>query len=149
MLDSLAELILSGLIISWVFRKIYLPELIGILMIGLLFGPYVLKLINPTLLDVSGELRMAALIVILLRAGFELNLSSIRSVGRPAILLSFIPAVFELITVMFISRWLLHLTFLEGAILGAVLGAVSPAIVVPYMIEFSQKNLEQIKTYQL
>jgi len=141
MLDSLAELILSGLLIAWVFRKIHLPELIGLLILGALFGPYVLRWLNPSLLDVSGELRMAALIVILLRAGFELNLKSMKSVGRPSILLSFVPATIEAFAIMITSHWLLNLSYLEGAILGSVLGAVSPAVVVPYMIEFSQKRL--------
>jgi len=141
MLDSLAELILGGLLIAWAFRKIRLPELIGLLILGALFGPYVFKWLNPSLLDVSGELRIAALIVILLRAGFELNLKSMKSVGRPSILLSFIPASLEAVTVMFMSRFFLNLSYLEGAILGTVLGAVSPAVVVPYMIEFSQMKL--------
>ena len=141
MLDSLAELILSGLLIAWVFRKIHLPELIGLLILGALFGPYVLRWLNPSLLDVSGELRMAALIVILLRAGFELNLKSMKSVGRPSILLRFVPATIEAFAIMITSHWLLNLSYLEGAILGSVLGAVSPAVVVPYMIEFSQKRL--------
>lgn len=141
MLDSLAELILSGLLIAWVFRKIHLPELIGLLILGALFGPFVLNWLNPSLLDVSGELRMAALVVILLRAGFELNLKSMKSVGRPSILLSFIPATIEALVVMVTAHWLLNLSYLEGAILGSVLGAVSPAVVVPYMIEFSQKKL--------
>lgn len=140
MLNSLAELIIACLLIAWIFKKIHIPELVGMLLIGVLFGPYVLGLINPKVLDVSGELRLAALIVILLRAGFELKKETLNKIGKRAFLLSFVPAFFEIIIVTLISPWLLGLSYLEGAILGTILGAVSPAVVVPLMISFHKKG---------
>jgi len=136
MLDSIAELLIASLLVAWVFKKIKLPELVGMLLIGVLFGPYVLDILAPGLLDVSGELRLAALLVILLRAGLELKRDTLNRVGRPALLLSFIPAVFEASLVTLLSPPLLGLSYLEGALLGTILGAVSPAVVVPLMIRF-------------
>lgn len=106
------------------------------LFVGVLFGPYVINRLSPELLDVSGQLRLVALIVILLRAGFELKKDTLKRVGRPALLLSFIPAVFEAGVICLLSPSLLGLTYMQGAILGSILGAVSPAVVVPLMIKF-------------
>ena len=136
MLDSIAELLIASLLVAWVFKKIKLPELVGMLLIGVLFGPYVLDILAPGLLDVSGELRLAALLVILLRAGLELKRDTLNRVGRPAMLLSFIPSVFDASLVTLLSPPLLGLSYLEGALLGTILGAVSPAVVVPLMIRF-------------
>ncbi|MBN1199310.1 MAG: cation:proton antiporter [Bacteroidales bacterium] len=140
MLDSLAELLIVSMLVTWLFRKIRIPELVGILFVGVLFGPYLLNLIDPSLLDISGELRLGALIVILLRAGLELTRDSLNRVGRPALLLSFIPAIFEGGMVTLLAPSLLGLTWMEGAILGSILGAVSPAVVVPFMIRFMQQK---------
>jgi len=140
MLDSLAELLIVSMLVAWLFRKIRIPELVGILSVGVLFGPYVLNLIDPSLLDVSGELRLGALIVILLRAGLELTRESLNRVGRPALLLSFIPAILEGGMVTLLAPSLLGLTWMEGAILGSILGAVSPAVVVPFMIRFMEQK---------
>jgi len=140
MIDSFSEIIVASLIVAWVFKKIKIPELVGILLVGTLFGPYVFDLLDPNLLDVSGELRLVALIVILLRAGFELKRETLNKVGRPALLLSFIPAIFEAGTITLIGPKLLGITYLESAILGSILGAVSPAVVVPLMIRFIEEK---------
>ena len=137
---SLAELILLSLLVDWIFRKIKVPGLVGMLCIGIVIGPYVLGFLKPSLLAVSSDLRMIALIVILLRAGFELSKNTLRKVGFQAALLSCIPAVFEGVAIMLLGPWLLHLTYMESAILGAVLAAVSPAVVVPLMIDFIDRK---------
>ena len=115
---------------------IKIPELVGILFLGIILGPYALNLLDPSLIRISGQLTTASLIVILLRAGFELSKDKLTQVGRPALLLSFVPAIFEAVAIMFLSKYFLHFTLLQGGILGAVLGAVSPAVVVPLMIRF-------------
>ncbi len=133
---SIAELIILGLFVDWLFRKCKIPGLVGMLLVGIVLGPYVLGLLKPELISVSSDLRMIALIVILLRAGFELSKETMRQVGRCAILLSFIPAVMEGVAITFLGHYFLGLSYMEAAILGAVLSAVSPAVVVPLMIKF-------------
>ncbi|MCF8298406.1 MAG: cation:proton antiporter [Saprospiraceae bacterium] len=140
MLYSFAELIIICLLAAWLFKKIKIPELVGILAIGVILGPYVLGLIDPQLLGISSELRLAALVVILLRAGFELKKDTLNKVGKTALLLSFIPAIFEIITITFLAPSFLGISYLEAAILGTILGAVSPAVVVPMMIDFIEKR---------
>ena len=137
---SLAELILLGLLIDFAFRKIRIPGLVGMLCVGILLGPSVLGFLEPSLLSVSADLRMIALIVILLRAGFELSKDTLRRVGFQAALLSCIPAVFEGLAVTLLGPRLLGLSYMESAILGAVLSAVSPAVVVPLMIDFMDRR---------
>jgi len=137
---SLAELILLSLLVEWLFRKIRVPGLVGMLCVGIAIGPSVLGFLRPSLLSVSSDLRMIALIVILLRAGFELSKDTLRRVGLQAGLLSCIPAVFEGLAVMLLGPWLLHLSYMESAILGSVLAAVSPAVVVPLMIDFIDRR---------
>jgi len=137
---SIAELIILGLIADWLFRKCRIPGLVGMLLVGVVIGPYVLGLLNPELMSISSDLRMIALIVILLRAGFELNKETLRRVGTYAILLSFIPAVMEGIAITFLGHYFLKLTYLEASILGAVLSAVSPAVVVPLMVKFIEER---------
>jgi len=136
MVVSIAGVIIASMFVAWFFRIIKIPELIGILFLGIVLGPYALNWLDPSLVKISGQLTKAALIVILLRAGFELSRDKLSRVGRPALLMSFIPAIFEAIVVMFLSKYFLDFTLMEGAILGAVLGAVSPAVVVPLMIKF-------------
>ena len=138
---SLAELVITCLVIDWLFKKIKMPGLVGMLLIGIIFGPYVLGLLDKHLLAVSSDLRLIALIVILLRAGLELSKDTLKKVGSHALLLSFIPATFETITITFLGSIFLQLTYLESAILGAILGAVSPAVVVPLMIGFIEKKM--------
>jgi len=138
---SLAELVITCLVIDWLFKKIKMPGLVGMLLIGIIFGPYVLGLLDKHLLAVSSDLRLIALIVILLRAGLELSKDTLKKVGSHALLLSFIPATFETITITFLGSIFLQLTYSESAILGAILGAVSPAVVVPLMIGFIEKKM--------
>lgn len=136
MIISLAGLVIAGMLIAWLFKFIKIPELVGILILGIALGPFALNMLDPSLINIAGQLTSAALIVILLRAGFELSKDTLKKVGRPAILLSMVPAIFEATAIMFLSHYFLNFTLLEGAILGSVLGAVSPAVVVPLMIKF-------------
>ncbi|HJP23032.1 MAG TPA: cation:proton antiporter [Alphaproteobacteria bacterium] len=140
MIVSLAELLILGVIIDWAFRKLTIPGLVGMLLLGVVFGPYVLALVDPGLLAASADLRLIALIVILLRAGFELSRETLHRVGGRVALLSVIPAVIEGLAVTVLGPPLLDLSYLEAAILGSVLGAVSPAVVVPLMIRFIEQN---------
>jgi NhaP-type Na+/H+ or K+/H+ antiporter len=136
MAENLAALIVISFIIAYLFKYIKTPPLIGMLLLGILAGPYVFGWMDPSLLAISSDLRMGALIVIILRAGFELSKDTLMKVGQPALLLSFIPAVFEGAAITFLGPYFLPLTRMESAILGAVLAAVSPAVVVPLMIRF-------------
>lgn len=138
---GIAELVIICLLVDWAFRSLRMPGLIGMLLVGILFGPYVLNLLAPELLAVSPDLRMIALIVILLRAGLELSRDTLNRVGRMVLLLSGIPALFEGATITLLGPHFLPLTYMESAILGAILGAVSPAVVVPLMIDFMQKRM--------
>lgn len=137
---SLAFIIIIGLGADFLFRKARLPGLVGMLIVGIMTGPYVLGLMRPELMTVSGDFRRIALIVILLRAGFELHRDTLNRVGRAAITMSAVPAIFEIIGIMLVApRWL-HISLLEAAILGAILAAVSPAVVVPLMIDFMDRG---------
>lgn len=138
---TLAEIILLGLLADWVFRKFRVPGLVGMLLLGVVVGPYVLNLMAPGMLTISSDLRLIALIVILLRAGFELSKDTLARVGRMAILLSFVPAVFEGVSITVLGPHFLGLTYMESAILGSVLAAVSPAVVVPLMIRFIERRM--------
>ena len=133
---SIALIILLGLSGDYLFRRLKLPGLVGMLLVGVLIGPYMLNLMAPEMMTVSGDFRRIALIVILLRAGFELRRDTLNRVGRAAITMSAVPAIFEIVGVTLAAHWLLGMTYLEAAILGAILGAVSPAVVVPLMIDF-------------
>ncbi|MFZ5905867.1 MAG: cation:proton antiporter [Nitrospirota bacterium] len=137
---SIAVIVLLGLFSNYLFQKIKLPGLLGMLLIGVLFGPYVFNIIRPELLKVSADLRMVALIVILLRAGLELRKDTLNRVGRAALLMSCIPAVFEGAVITVLAPPLLGISYLEGAILGAIIAAVSPAVVVPMMLDYMEKK---------
>jgi NhaP-type Na+/H+ or K+/H+ antiporter len=137
---GIAELIVAGLLIDWIFRHLRLPGLIGLLILGGIMGPYGFNLFTPAMMSVSGDLRIIALIVILLRAGFEMSREALAKVGFRALLMSFIPCIFEVTTVTLCARPLLGLSLLEGAMLGGVLAAVSPAVVVPLMIKFIEER---------
>ncbi len=137
---SIAELVILSFIIVWSFKKIKVPPLIGMLLLGVIFGPYVLNRLAPGLLAASGDLRMVALIVILLRAGFELSRKTLKRVGGTALLLAFIPAIFEGVTITFLAPIFLPLSYLESAILGTIIAAVSPAVVVPLMLNFIEQK---------
>ncbi len=137
---SLALIVILGLLADYLFKKMKLPGLVGMLIVGILVGPYVLGLMKPEMMHVSADFRKIALIVILLRAGFELHRDTLFKVGRPALLMSAIPAIFEIIGVILVApRWL-HISRLDAAILGSILGAVSPAVVVPLMIDFMERG---------
>jgi len=137
---SLAVVIIAGLGADYVFRLMKLPGLVGMLLVGVLVGPYVLGLLSPEMMAVSGDFRKIALIVILLRAGFELHRDTLNRVGRAAVTMSMVPAMFEIAAVVVVAPPLLHISYLEAAILGSILGAVSPAVVVPLMIDFMDRG---------
>lgn len=137
---GIAEIIVAGLLLDWLFRKMKVPGLIGLLLLGILIGPYALDILDPNMKSVSGDLRIIALIIILLRAGLELSKESLAKVGMRAIMMSFIPCILEISFVTYFAQKILGLTFLESAMLGAVLGAVSPAVVVPIMIKYIEEG---------
>lgn len=138
MLLSLAFLFLTGLLLGRLFEWIHLPRLIGMLLAGILLGPYVGNLLDSKLLDISTELRQIALILILTRAGLALDFDDLRQVGRPAILMCFVPACFEILGMIVLAPRLLSMTVLEAAILGTVIAAVSPAVIVPRMLHLME-----------
>jgi NhaP-type Na+/H+ or K+/H+ antiporter len=137
---GIAEMILLGLLADWVFRKLRMPGLLGMLLLGVVFGPYMLNLLEPGFLEASADLRMIALIIILLRAGFELSRDVLNKVGVQALLMSFIPGVLEGSTIALLGPTFLPLTHLESAMLGFIIAAVSPAVVVPMMIGFIERR---------
>lgn len=137
---SIAEIIILCLIADWCFRRIRIPGLIGMLLVGVILGPYALAFIDPSLLAIGPDLRLIALIVILLRVGFELSRSTLHRIGGRALLLAFIPATIEGAAITICGPWLLGLSLLESALLGSVLAAVSPAVVVPSMIRFMKER---------
>ena len=129
MLLSIALILMIGMVLGWICKKCKLPSLLGMLATGILLGPYVLDLMDTSILSISSEIRKIALIIILTRAGLSLELTEIKKIGRPAILMCFIPASFELIGVIALAPKLLGLSIMEASIVGAVLAAVSPAVV--------------------
>lgn len=135
MLLSIALILLVGMSASWICKKIKLPGLLGMLATGIVLGPYVLNLIDSSILNISSELRKIALIIILTRAGLGLDIIGLKKIGRPAILMCFLPASFELLGIILIAPGALGMSVLEAAIMGAVLAAVSPAVVVPRMVK--------------
>ncbi len=141
MIVSLAELVILGLIVDWSFRKLTIPGLVGMLLLGVAFGPYFLDWVDRDLLSASGDWRMIALIVILLRAGFELSKETLNRVGMRVLLLSAVPAIIEGAAITVLGPPLLGLTYLQSAVLGSVLAAVSPAVVVPMMIRFIERRM--------
>ncbi len=146
MLLSLALILLTALLLSTVFNKLHIPGLVGMLITGIVLGPHVLNLIDPTILAISTDLREIALIVILTRAGLALDLDDLKKVGRPAILMCFIPATLELIAVIILAPILLGVTLLEAAIMGTVLAAVSPAVIVPRMLKLMKEGYGKSKS---
>lgn len=135
MLLSIALILLVGMSASWICKKIKLPGLLGMLATGIVLGPYVLNLIDSSILNISSELRKIALIIILTRAGLGLDITGLKKIGRPAIFMCFLPASFELLGIILIAPGALGMSVLEAAIMGAVLAAVSPAVVVPRMVK--------------
>lgn len=151
-LTSLAIILLSARLLGGIFRKIKLPSLIGMLLVGVVLSPHVLNLISTDILNISGDLRQLALIIILTRAGLSLKFDDLKKVGRPAILLCFFPAMFEIFAYIVFAPLVLGLSIQESALTGAVMGAVSPAVVVPRMLKLKEerygtnKNIPQMIT---
>lgn len=135
MLTSLAYIFLLGLVLGTVANKFKLPSLIGMIITGILLGPYMFNVLDGSILDVSSELRRLALVIILTRAGLSLDIRDLKKVGRPAILMCFVPATLEILGVILIAPKLFDVSILEAAIMGSVLAAVSPAVIVPRMIK--------------
>ena len=140
MLFSLALIFLVGMSAAAIFQKIKLPRIIGMLATGIVIGPFVLDLIDSSVLGISSELRQIALIIILIKAGLSLNLSDLKKVGRPAVMMSFVPACFEILAYFIFAPYLLGVTRIEAAVMGAVLSAVSPAVVVPRMVKLIEEK---------
>ena len=140
MLLSTALVLIVGLVLGGICKKVKLPSLIGMLVTGIVLGPYVLDMLDPSLLAISADLRKIALIIILTRAGLSLDISGLRRIGRPAIMMCFVPATFELAGMLILGTGLLGLSLLESAIMGAVLAAVSPAVVVPRMVKLMEEK---------
>lgn len=140
MLLSIALIFIIGLMLGEIFKKAKLPGFLGMIITGVILGPYAFDLISDSILDISGDLRTIALAVILLRAGLALDISDLKKIGRPAILMAFIPATLEIIAVVVFAPLLFGITLLEAAILGTVLAAVSPAVVVPKMIKLMDEG---------
>ncbi len=135
MLASLSIIFLFGMFMGWIFKNLRLPPLIGMIIAGIIVGPYSLNILSETMLNISADLRKIALIIILSRAGLSLDLEQLKKVGRPAIMMCFVPAAFEMAACTIISHFVLNLSYIDSAIVGAVIAAVSPAVVVPRMIK--------------
>lgn len=140
MLLSLALVFLCGMILGKIFETLRLPNLLGMLITGIILGPYALNLLDTSILNISTELRQIALIIILTRAGLNLDINDLKKVGRPAILMCFVPACFEIVGMLIFAPVLLKVSLLEAAIMGTVIAAVSPAVVVPRMIRLMENN---------
>ena len=146
MLTSLALIFLVGLSTAAICGRLRLPRIIGMLITGILLGPYVLNVLDPSILSISSELRQIALIIILLKAGLSLNLADLKKVGRPAIMMACIPATFEILAYFLLAPYFLGITRLEAAVMGAVMGAVSPAVVVPRMVQLMDEKYGTAKS---
>ncbi len=140
MLTSLAYILLLGLLLGSLARRLHLPPLVGMIAAGILLGPACLNLLSPSLLSISADLRQLALIIILTRAGLSLDLAALKRVGRPAILMCFVPACFEIAGMVLLAPPLLGVSLLDAAIMGAVVGAVSPAVIVPRMLKITEEG---------
>ena len=140
MLASLALVFLVGLAFAALCQAVRLPRIVGMLFTGILLGPYVLNWLDPSLLGISSELRQIALIIILIKAGLSLDLNDLKKVGRPAVMLSCVPASCEILGYVLLAPHLLHISRLDAAVMGAVLAAVSPAVVVPRMVRLMEEG---------
>lgn len=138
MLFSLTLIFLSGIVLGSIFNRLKLPQLLGMLFTGIILGPYLLNLLDPKILSISTDLRQIALIIILTRAGLNLDINDLKKVGRPAVLMCFVPATFEILGMIIFAPKFLGLGLLDSAILGTVIAAVSPAVVVPKMLKLME-----------
>ena len=146
MLTSIAIILLLGLLIGWLFSKLKLPSLLGMVVVGILLSPHALNLIDESILTISGELRQIALVIILTRAGLSLDVSDLKKVGRPAVLMCFVPACVEMLGTIILAPMLLGVSRLEAAIIGSVIAAVSPAVIVPRMIRLMEEGYGKSKS---
>lgn len=146
MLFSLSLILILGFSLSGVFNRLKLPGLMGMILTGILLGPYVLNWISNDILEISSELRQIALIIILTRAGLAIDLADLKRVGRPAILMCFVPATFELVAIVLLAPPLFGISVIEAAILGTVLAAVSPAVIVPRMLHLMENGYGKDKS---
>lgn len=140
MLTSFALIFLVGLAFASVCQKLHLPRMIGMLIAGILLGPYALDLFDSSILGISADLRQMALVIILIKAGLSLRLEDLKKVGRPAVLMAFLPALFEIFAFILFAPPVLGINRVEAAVMGAVLGAVSPAVVVPRMVQLMDER---------
>ena len=140
MLPSLGFVLLLGLVLGTLATRLRLPSLVGMLLAGILLGPCVLNLLSPSLLGISADLRQLALVIILTRAGLSLDVDDLRRAGRPAILMCFLPATFEVLGMVVLAPRLLGVSTLDAAIMGAVVGAVSPAVIAPRMLKLMEEG---------
>ena len=140
MLFSIALMLLVGMLAGWCCKKLHLPGLLGMIFTGIVLGPFALNLIDGTILSISSELRRIALIIILTRAGLALDINDLKKVGRPAILMCFVPACFEMTGMIILAPLLLHISYIEAAVMGAVIAAVSPAVIVPKMLKLMDEG---------
>lgn len=140
MLTSLSLIFLVGLVMGAICQKLKLPRIIGMLLTGIVLGPYVLDFLDPSILSISADLRKMALIIILIKAGLSLDLKDLKKAGRSAILMSFIPASCEIIGYILLAPVILGINHAEATVMGAVLAAVSPAVVVPRMVMLIEKR---------
>lgn len=140
MLTSLGLVLLLGMALGALAKRLGLPSLVGMLIAGMILGPYALNLLSDSLLNISADLRQLALIIILTRAGLSLDVAALKKVGRPAVLMCFVPACFEIAGMVVLAPRLLGVSTLDAAIMGAVVGAVSPAVIVPRMIRLSEEG---------
>lgn len=140
MLTSVAVMILLGLFLGSIFSKLRLPNFLGMILVGMILSPYAFNLIDPSIINVSADLRQIALVIILTRAGLSLNITDLKKVGRPAVFMCFVPACSELIGTIILAPGLLGVTILEAAMIGSVIAAVSPAVIVPRMIKLIEEG---------
>ena len=140
MLTSIAIILLCGLMVGWMFNKIKLPSLLGMIIVGIILGPHGLNIIDDSILMISGDLRQIALVIILTRAGLSLDISDLKKVGRPAVLMCFVPACIEILGTILLAPILLGVSVLDAAIIGSTIAAVSPAVIVPRMIKLMEEG---------
>jgi NhaP-type Na+/H+ or K+/H+ antiporter len=146
MLTSIAIILLLGLFVGWIFSKLRLPSLLGMIIVGIAISPHCLNIVDKSIISISGDLRQIALVIILTRAGLSLNISDLKKVGRPAILMCFVPACVEIIGTIIFAPLLLGVSVLEAAIIGSVIAAVSPAVIVPRMIKLIDEGYGKEKS---
>ena len=146
MLTSIAIILLSGLTMGWIFSRLKLPSLLGMVIVGIVLSPHCLNLVDESILMISGDLRQIALVIILTRAGLSLNISDLKRVGRPAVLMCFVPACVEMLGTILFAPVLLGVSLLDAAIIGSVIAAVSPAVIVPRMIKLIEEGYGKEKS---